>query len=443
MQLLKILKDNKSLGLQFFLLGRFLGTFLVSVLLAKSSRWLSSPLSTADIGDYELFLFIAGFIGFFWINAMIRGLLGFIDISNSEQINHRLAQVFYLFGLLSVAFGVIFFLAQFCFQIVEHRHTYIFTGAIIYSVFFTPSILLEYVFLIKQRSTPMILSAFITPFFLLLFSISGAIFTQSINGVIAGNVIFGALRFLTTAVIVFRKRFYKIDCNWIKRYIHFTLPLLLSLLIAESGVYVDGIIVNTLFDQQTFAIFRYGARELPLNSILTLGLSNAMIPMFAKLSDIQTQLDILKQKTNRLLYFLVPFSAIILISSDWLYANIFNETFRQSAPVFDIYLLLVLPRLLLPQTLIVGLKHNRLLVGVSIIEISTNIILSLWWGIAWGIYGIALATLASFIAEKTTMIYLVNTHLKISPAKYIPVKTYLLMAVMLITVYLLKYLIFK
>ncbi len=423
-------------------MGRFAGTLLVSILLAKSYLWMQNPLDIKEIGQYELFVFIAGFINFFWVNALVRGLLGFIDTDNLQSLNNKLAQAFYLFGALSLVFGLLFAFGQYFFNIFDNVGVVILSGAVVYSLFWTPSMLLEYTFVLRKQTLPLYLSGIITPLFFLIFSIAGAYTTQSVDGVIFGTVLFALLRFISTSAIVFRSGVPKIDLQWIKKFLLFSAPLVLSAVIAESSIYIDGIIVNSLFDERTFAIFRYGARELPLNSILALGLSNAMIPMFSSTTNPDVELSELKNKTRRLLILLVPISILFLIFSDWLFANIFNEAFKQSAIIFDVYLLLVIPRLLLPQTIIVGFKRNNLLVWVSIVEIITNVALSIWWGIIWGILGVALATLVAYIVEKITMIYLTNKHIDIKPSKYIPVKTFTLLSIAITSVFLAKYFLF-
>ncbi len=400
---------------------------------------METPLTTFDIGQYELFLFIAGFINFFWVNALVRGMLGHIDTTNTQEANRQVAQVFYIFGFLALVFGSLFLVGQYLFGFFGSSGFVLIAGASLYSLFWTPSMLLEYSFILRNQHIPMYLSGFVTPLFFVLFCVAGAVITQSVNGVILGTVVFAALRFFTTAHFVFQLGMPRIDIQWIKRFLLFSVPLLLSAVIAESGVYVDGIIVNALFDEQTFAIFRYGARELPLNSILALGLSNAMIPMFIASNNPEIELAELKSKTRRLIMILVPLSIIFLIFSDWLFIHVFNEAFGQSAIVFDVYLLLVLPRLLLPQTIIVGFRKNGLLVWVSIMEIISNVVLSVWWGIQWGIFGIALATLFSFMVEKAAMIYLTNKHLHIPPGKYIPIKTFLVLTIAIVFVFILKY----
>ena len=424
------------------MMGRFAGMLLVSVLLAKSALWMDNPISTYEIGQYELFLFISGFINCFWINALVRGMLGHVETENRHTVDQQTTQVFYLFGALSVAFSLFFLVAQFGFSLFENQSMLIIYGATLYSLLWTPSMLLEYTFILRKESLPIYLSGILTPLFFVAFGFGGAYITKSINGVIIGTLIFAALRFTTISIKILKSGFHKPDFKWMRRFIIFSSPLLLSAIIAESGVYIDGIIVNALFDEQVFAVFRYGARELPLDTIMALGLSNGMIPMLVASANPNTELLELKNKTKKLLFTLVPISLVFLIFSDWLFIHIFNESFRESAIVFDVYLLLVVPRLLLPQTVIIGFKRQDLLVWVSILEIITNVTLSIWWGIWWGIFGVAMATLCSFAVEKMVMIILTKKHIKIPPTKYIPVKSFVLFTFIIAIIFVIKYTIF-
>ena len=73
-------------------------------------------------------------------------------------------------------------------------------------------------------------------------------------------------------------------------------PLLLFGLVGKGSDYVSGLVVTTLFtDENAFAIFRYGARELPLATALVGGLYTAMVPEVAK--NLSQALPLLKQKS--------------------------------------------------------------------------------------------------------------------------------------------------
>ena len=82
---------------------------------------------------------------------------------------------------------------------------------------------------------------------------------------------------------------------------------------------------------------------------------------------------------------------VIMLFSRWFYPRLFNPEFHKSAGIFMVYSLLIIPRLLFPQTIVVGRKKTRVTLVAALIEIAINIPLSLLmikWG--YGIVGVAL-----------------------------------------------------
>ena len=67
MKKLKLI-DNIS-GLQLFQLMRFVIFFIISIVFTKSH------LTRAEIGSWEMFMFIAGLLSFFWVTGVIQSLL--------------------------------------------------------------------------------------------------------------------------------------------------------------------------------------------------------------------------------------------------------------------------------------------------------------------------------------------------------------------------------
>jgi len=56
---------------------------------------------------------------------------------------------------------------------------------------------------------------------------------------------------------------------------------------------------------------------------------------------------------------LFPLSGIMMIVSHRVFPVIFNVNFSGSATIFNIYLLLIVSRLLFPQIILIGLQKNK------------------------------------------------------------------------------------
>ncbi len=89
--------------------------------------------------------------------------------------------------------------------------------------------------------------------------------------------------------------------------------------------------------------------------------------------------------------------------------------------------LLIIPRLVFPQTIIVGRKKTHITLIAAIIEIAVNIPLSLLM-IKWGykLVGVALSTFIAYVVSNLFLVLYVWYKMKIKPSEYIPLKVFAL-----------------
>jgi len=186
-------------------------------------------------------------------------------------------------------------------------------------------------------------------------------------------------------------------------------------------------------DEGTFAIFRNGARELPFTMAMVAAFSATMIPALAK--NLEDGLVTIKKKTIRLYHFLFPISILFLLTSKWLFPIVFNEDFIASVPVFNIYLLIVISRLLFPHSIIIAKRDTKWILWVSIFEISFNALLSVVLVKYYGLAGIAIATFVALLLEKFTFMWIVLKRYDIRPSQYTNVNVLLGYSVVLVLVY--------
>jgi O-antigen/teichoic acid export membrane protein len=174
-----------------------------------------------------------------------------------------------------------------------------------------------------------------------------------------------------------------------------------------------------------FAWFRYGAKEFPLVLMLANGLSAAMLSEFSTRERMRESIAKIRAKSKRLMHILFPITMIMMLLSRWIYPLIFNENFDKSASIFLVYALLIIPRLVFPQTIIVGRKKTHITLLAAVLELIVNITLSLLM-IKWGykLVGIALSTFIAYIFNNAFLIGYVWVKMKIKPSDYIPLKVY-------------------
>jgi O-antigen/teichoic acid export membrane protein len=163
-----------------------------------------------------------------------------------------------------------------------------------------------------------------------------------------------------------------------------------------------------------------------------------MLPEFSTRSRMKESLAKIKVKSKKLMHICFPATMIIMLFARWIYPRIFNPEFQKSADVFLIYTLLVIPRLVFPQTVIVGRKKTHITLISSILELLINIPLSLLM-IKWGynIVGVALVTFIVYILGKIFLAGYLWIKMNIKPTEYIPLKIYLLYSFLLATLFIL------
>jgi len=210
---------------------------------------------------------------------------------------------------------------------------------------------------------------------------------------------------------------------------------MISVLLSGSAIYIDGFIVTGYFDEDMFAVFRNGARELPLVALLAHALSSAIVPKFNDMG-LDTALGIVKSRSKRLVNFLFPISLLLMLVSYYLFPIFYTDAYFDSAGVFNLYLLLVVTRLVFPQTLLIGLKRTKVLVAASGFELFLNVGLSLILVRVWNIRGVVIATVIAYLLERIFLITWIKTRLKIHPDKYINMGPQIVWSIILFLFYI-------
>jgi len=431
----------KSLGfitninaLQFFQLFRFAILFAVGIAFAKSG------LPTGEIGVYEKFIFLSGAVSFFWVNGLTQSMLSFSR--QSEFKNNQKNPLFFHVFIISVIFSVFTVVILFSFESLIAKYilassniSYLYVF-IAYFLFSTPAFVVEYFYILLKKPKIIIVYGLLT-YGIQFIALAAPIFLgKGLEISLIGLTVVAIIRFIWALALIKNHSEFKFSANFSKTYLNHSSPLILMSLIAGSIPYVDGIIVSHYYDDATFAVYRYGARELPLALLLANALSNAMIPDFTEKDKIKDSLYKLKLNSLRLMHLMFPISIILLFFSKFLYPFLFNEDFITSSTIFNVLLLLVICRLVFPQTILLGNRLNNSLVIASIIEFIIKIVFSLLLIDYYGIIGIALATVFAFFSEKIWLTIIVWKKLRIKPSEYIPIIWITIYGIILITTFI-------
>ncbi|RYD81552.1 MAG: hypothetical protein EOP53_06070, partial [Sphingobacteriales bacterium] len=142
-------------------------------------------------------------------------------------------------------------------------------------------------------------------------------------------------------------------------------------------------------------------------------------------------------KSLRLMHFLFPISLFLLIFSGPLFKFLYAPAYIPAAHIFDVYVLLIISRLIFPQTVLLAIHQNQKLLWATGFEWIIKIGLNIWFLYIFGLPGIAYATVLAYLSEKLIHIYFLwmqNIHIQ----QFIPVKPWLLYSAILVVVFILK-----
>ncbi len=413
-------------ALQVFQVMRFGAFFLTGILFAKLG------LGAYSIGLYESLLFLGSLLSFFWLSGFTQSLLAHYKPAekSSEFFNAFLillgfsVLVFVAFRLLVTPFS---FLANNP-EILAYYGTFSF-----YVVLIGPVYLVEYIFLLKEKARSLVGYGVFSFGTQLAFITLPILMGYGLEEAIIGLTLSAALRFLVLVGLLLTYAEFRLNPDFLVSFIRTAAPLIVGALFAGSAEYFDGLIVSHYFDEKAFAVFRYGAKEFPLVLLLAGAFSNGMVPKVRQ--NLTAGLVEIRQGSLRMMHAFFPISIGLMLVSGWLYPQLFSAEFAQSAAVFNVYLLLVISRVVFPQTLLIGLRHAKAIMMVSIIELLLNISLSLLFVQWFGLVGVACATVLAFAVEKLMLMALLWKKEGISPLSYWPWRLHLSYSAVLVVVY--------
>ena len=421
---------NSISAFQFYQLVRYSTLILVGIVFTKTA------LTKSEIGEFETFVFIAGAVSFFWLNGLQKALLPLA--TQNKESKSPVFSAFVLLQLFSLAAAFFLFLTQPLFSkfLLNEKSIPEISLLLIFIVFGVPANLNEYYYLIKKRNNAIVIYAIISFGVQFLLVALPAILGYSVEMVLKGLVLSSLLKYVWLWIIFIKNKEFSFSGTFAKEHLKLGGPLVAATFFSGSAQFIDGFIVTSYFDDETFAVFRYGARELPLAMLLANALSNAMLPEFAQKSELKNNLVKLKSSVSKLTHLLFPLSAVLLLVSHYAFPIVFNPEFSESATIFNIYLLIVISRLLLPQTILNGLQISKPIMHAAFAELVVNVSLSLLLVNYFGIAGIAFATFIAYLFEKIYLAMVVKQKLNVALKEYLPIKAFVIYSTLLLLIFI-------
>lgn len=418
--------NDTTKSYQFYQVIRLVYLVLISIILVKSSY------STNETSAFELFLFIVNIGTFFWVMGLSNAMLSYYPTLSDKVKQSFFKSVFSVLQLVGLIVGLVIFVTK-GFSLGNDNN--IFNSKIIklislYIFLYSPTIIIEIKYLLQNEVKKLFwygLILFSLQFVIIILAI---IIYRDIFYLLLGLCIWIFIRWIWSIYLVFGKNTsFNISIKLIKEFSLFAVPLIVHILLGNGMEFIDGVLVEKNFSSDMFSIYRYGAREFPIILILIGAIRTSMIPQ--AVNNIKKSADIIRLKTRKIIIIFFPIAIILMFSSKYIFNAVYDNEYIYSALLFNIYLLIISSRIILAEVFIYAKHLNKLLMKVSLIEVISNILLSLLLMQYFGIAGIAFATFIAFMGSKIFLIWYTSKKLGISIDKYIDIKSYSLFTTLL------------
>lgn len=396
-------KLTKFNSLQIFQFLRFGTFFLISILLAKIAVLYQYEYGLRLISQYENLILVSSSLTFFWVASITNTLIPYYNNSDDETKKKVLFNTFFLLLVFSAAAAVaVSFMGY-----IEGKNTNLFQMFALVVLLNTPTYITDYIFYLNGKYKSLIVWGIVTFFAQLVLLCLPLYFKQSLNLAINLLLVLALIKFNYTIILLMKYATITVQKSITTDFLKKTMPIMFSILLAGSMEYINSYIIEFNFSEEEFAMFRYGARELPIFLILANSLSSVYSGEIAKLNqdgNLYEGLAKLKRSSQKLMRWLFPSTILLMFLSPYLFKYAYNDQLLEGYQIFNIYLLLIISRMIYPQTVIMGILKNRIFYLISSNYLVIHFLLSFWFIYLFGMKGIAYATVISYLIEKMMLV---------------------------------------
>src|SRR5690606_31499220 len=296
-------KEPAARALQLAGLLRFTVLFLQGIILVKAG------VPMAVVGQLELIFFVINFFQFFWQNGSHQAMMSWKCAEEQVQAVGPIFSAMHLQALAAAALVWLVLLVpvdpELDALLTPHNLLAV-SGFVFFSI---PVHTLHYAFLVRGQYRNILWFAALSQGLQTVLVLAVLLMGHDIPTLLK---FLGAYALIRWMVVVMVGRFYKTSLpawSGIWAFIGFSMPLIFHAL--NSGImdYVDGWIISLFYGDETFALYRFGAREVPLNSMLVGGLVSGLVHRFR--SGNATDNAVVRTETGRAVRVLLPVSCVL------------------------------------------------------------------------------------------------------------------------------------
>lgn len=360
----------------------------------------------AIIKQYEELILIGSTCSFFFVSGLGQTALPFFEseTSSSEEQKRTFKSLFILLFFLGLIASAIILLYAYLAHFNSFSIYALFALATALNI---PSFSLESYYLAYKKQVTLFGWGTVSYACQIAFLIGPILIWNSLFAGIIGYTTAASLRFIYAVfqLQVFNRNAFNFD--QISRLFVFASPVIVSFLIGNSYLYINSFIVEEQLNNQAFILYRYGAKEFPLFLIIANSFSliySAKISNAHANQELSDALHTYKMKTKKVMHQLFPFAIILTLSSKMLFQVFYGNYFTDAYRVFNLLMLLLLSRVLFPQTILFGLKKTKHFLFASGVELIVGLFLSLLLIQHYQLIGVCIAIVIASLVEKIYLI---------------------------------------
>lgn len=408
--------------------------FQFSQLLRQAAVWISaiviarSGLSMEAIGWFEWILFLGFTSLFFWLSSLIQD---FLKTPGSPVFPLR--ETFSVLFYRSVVLSILVSSPIALYGMVQGDSIYLYGSAYILTL--GPSSLINYYLYAAKRNRQQITMTTLHFAGYLTLAATGSWYFKSVETVLL------LLSLLQMGMVLSTLPILTVQVSWKKIWplIPVTSRWLTAIAVLGGlGTVVDGFLVKSFFDDEaSFAVYRYGAREIPLAALMMTSLGQAFLPLFKE--SFAKYKNFYRERNRRMQQYLFPFYILLMLSSQYVFEVLYGGRFSEAVLIFDLMILLICLRFINTNAIFISLDEEKALFTISWQEVMINIVFSLCLLPIWGLAGIVVGTLVANLFEKIRSVWYLRKIRGIYWQDYMPSGTYWFYSLLLLAIFVIKH----
>ncbi len=232
------------------------------------------------------------------------------------------------------------------------------------------------------------------------------VYWRSAEAALVGTVFSAALVMVPAFVLMIRScQGAEVTPGWpgMKAQLAYAGPLTIASIFGTLSITFDKIIVSTLCDPATFAVYANGAMELPITGIVTGAATAVLLPEMAALykrGQTREMLDLWKRSAVKCAVVIAPAMAGLLVLAPQFIRLLYSSKYVESTLPFIIYLLVLPGRVVTYHAIFMAAGRNGALCLRSVITLAVNVVISVALVTRFGYLGAAVgAVLALYLCE--------------------------------------------